>query len=162
TISQNPGVIRVEAIPVLYPEVYHSEQALGVRASGGRVFPTLAETAGPTGRGVSVAILDSGVNDVAQGNYPGHEPLVGRGLGVGLVEALDWIYANRARPWSGADASYAGIDVVNISLSSVDRSDGRDASCRMVDALAGAGIVIVCSMGNDARVGFVPSPAAAD
>jgi subtilisin family serine protease len=83
------------------------------------------------------------------------------GIGSGIAEAIDWCIHNRARDW-GAGASYQGIDVINLSLSSIDRSDGNDIAARLANRAVAEGIVVVGSMGNDGRDHYVPSPAGGD
>lgn len=84
------------------------------------------------------------------------------GAGNGLPEALDWCIANRTRNWGDPDTTYRGIDLLNLSLSTVDESDGHDLASELCAAAAQAGIVVVASMGNDGLNGHVPSPAAGD
>ena len=243
-----PGVERIEVVPIAYPQLHDATAALGVRDPSGTVFPTW-ETAGlggpaaggppvgglPTkrGAGILVAILDTGINDAADGNYPGHESLLGRvlggadfthgdslldtprngsvnpvdhggpatrahathvagivagtggpsgyaigvapearlidvkvlndlGKGSAVAEAIDWCVANRARDWGDPDPALRGIDVINLSLSSVDQSDGNDVAARAAARAAELGIVVVASMGNDSQSSHVPSPAAGD
>jgi hypothetical protein len=226
------GVERVEAIPILYPELVDGAAAVAARDASERVFPAwTSESGAPDGQGVVVAILDTGVNDEIDGSYPGHESVAGRcvggativsgnssldtphgasmnpkdhgglatrahathvcgivlgtggatGLAKGLApgakyvdvkalddtgnghavaEAIDWCIANRNRNW-GAGASYQGIGVINLSLSSLDPSDGNDVASRAAARAVELGIVVVASMGNEGGTG-VPSPAAGD
>ena len=227
-----PGVERVEALPVLYPVVVDGAAASGVRDATEHVFPTWQSAGGGAGEGIVIAFLDTGINDAADGGYPGHESVAGRfvggaefthadstidtqrsgsanpedhggiatgahathvagialgtggssafatgiapaarfvdvkvlndlGTGTGIAEALDWCVTNRQRDW-GAGAMYAGIDVINLSLSSLDESDGQDLVSRIANRASELGVVVVAAMGNDAEAGFVPSPAAGD
>ena len=227
-----PGVERIEAIPVLYPELHEAAGAIGARDATEHAFPTWYGAGGADGAGQVIAILDTGINDAADGTYPGHESLIGRclgggeftgadstldtpktgsvnpedhggsatlshgthvasialgsggpsgyavgiapgarfvdvrvlgdtGTGTGVAEALDWCIANRTRNWGGP-AGYEGIDVINLSLSSIDASDGNDLASRLADRATQLGMVVVASMGNDSRSGFVPSPAGGD
>jgi hypothetical protein len=227
-----PGVVRVEAIPILYPVTRENLASAGVRDPSLEVWPTWTGSGGGDGSGVVVGLLDTGVNDQAASNYPGHESLAGRviggasfthgdsaldtprngsvnpedsggslgtshgthvagivlgsggpsgyaagvapgaklidirvlsaaGLGTGVSEALDWCCWNRTRNW-GAGAEYAGIDVINLSLSSLDESDGQDFAARLAARAVELGIVVVASMGNEGETGYVPSPAAGD
>ena len=77
------------------------------------------------------------------------------------ARASDWVFPG-AREWGAANTSYHGIDVINLSLSGVDQSDGQDLICAMCNAAVQAGIVVVAAMGNDALAAHVPPPAAAD
>lgn len=227
-----PGVERVEALPVLYPVVVDGTASSGVRDDTERVFPTWQSTGGSAGAGSVIAFLDTGINDAADGGYPGHESLAGRflggaefthadssidtprtgsanpadhgglatgahathvagvalgsggpttfaagvapqarfvdvkvlsdlGNGTGLAEALDWCISQRQRDW-GAGPAHAGIDVINLSLSSLDASDGQDLASRLANRAAELGIVVVAAMGNEGQDAHVPSPAAGD
>jgi len=232
--SQLPGIERVEAVPLLYPETRDGTAAIGVRDASSRVFPTIASAApGAQGHGQVVAFLDTGINDEAEGGYPGHEAVAGRclggalfisadplsqtpysgsmnpadhggqvthshathvagiavgagatggyaagvapqakfidvkvlndaGNGIAVPEALDWCIANRDRDWGSPDPTERGIDVINLSLSSPDASDGRDIASELAARAVQLGIVVVASMGNDGLAGHVPSPAAGD
>ena len=82
------------------------------------------------------------------------------GTGTGLPEALDWCIHNAQRDWGVP--GYEGIDVINLSLSSTDLSDGNDLASRLAAEAVSRGIVVVASMGNDGRAAHVPSPAAGD
>ncbi|TMQ73343.1 MAG: hypothetical protein E6K81_04915 [Candidatus Eisenbacteria bacterium] len=226
------GVDRVEAVPILYPDLHEGAASIGARDPSGQVFPTWTGMGGAAGEGVVVAILDSGINDAPEGPYPGHESLIGRcvggadftqadsllntgrdasvnpsdhggdatrahgthvagiilgnggatgfatgiapqarfvdvkvlndlGVGSGVAEALDWCIHNRARDWGG-DPADQGIDVINLSLSSPDASDGNDLAARLAACAVQHDIVVVGSIGNQGRDHFVPSPAAGD
>lgn len=226
-----PGVVRIEAVPVLYPLLYENAAAVGVRDASQRVFPTWEGTGGAQGQGVVIAFLDTGINDAADGSYPGHESLAGRfvggaqflssdsttdtppegsvnpddhgnaatsshathvagialgtggpsgyargvapqahfvdvkalsdaGSGTGIAEALDWCIHNRARDWGVPGTN--GIQVINLSLSSPDLSDGNDVVSQLAARAVQLGIVVVASMGNDGTAQHVPSPAAGD
>ena len=226
------GVERVEALPVLYPVVVDGTAASGVRDDTERVFPTWQSSGGGAGAGSVIAFLDTGINDEADGGYPGHESLAGRfvggaefthadssidtprtgsanpadrgglatgahathvagialgsggtttfaagiapqarfvdvkvlsdlGSGTGLAEALDWCITQRQRDW-GAGPAHMGIDVINLSLSSLDASDGQDLASRLASRATEYGIIVVAAMGNEGQDGHVPSPAAGD
>lgn len=229
-----PGVERIEAVPVLYPELRDAAATLGMRDASTQVFPTWAGTVpGAQGQGAVVAFLDTGINDAPDGTYPGHQSLLGRclggasfigpdsishtpkagsvnpvdrggeaskshgthvaaiavgaggdagyargiapqarfidvkvlddtGHGVAVAEAIDWCIANRNRPWPGAAPDQVGIDVINMSLSSPDASDGQDLASRLASRAADVGIVVVASVGNDGLSAHVPSPAGGD
>ncbi len=229
--SALPGVERIEAMPILYPVVREGAASIGVRDPQGQVFPTWSGMGGASGQGIVVAILDTGINDEAEGGYPGHESLIGRclggaafthgdstldtprdgsvnpsdhggsathahgthvagivlgsggptayavgvapqarfvdvkvlndlGVGTGVAEALDWCIHNRARDWGIPD--HLGIDVINLSLSSLDLTDGNDVASRLADRAVQHGMVVVASMGNEGRGHYVPSPAGGD
>jgi subtilisin family serine protease len=229
--SELPGVERVEAVPILYPVLHVGAASIGVRDPQQEVFPTWSGMGGASGQGIVVAILDTGINDAAEGGYPGHESLTGRclggasfthgdstldtpregsenpsdhggattsahgthvagiilgtggptgyakgvapsarfvdvkvlndlGVGTGVAEALDWCIHNRSRDWGAPD--YLGIDVINLSLSSLDLTDGNDVASRLADRAVERGIVVVASVGNEGRDHYVPSPAGGD
>lgn len=84
------------------------------------------------------------------------------GIGRGVPEALDWVIANRARDWGDPDPAWTGIDVVNLSLSSLDPSDGNDLGSRLAQRATELGLTVVASMGNEGAVGQAPSPASGD
>ncbi len=224
------GVERVEAVPELDPQLHDCAAAIAARDASERVFPTWSGTGGADGAGVAVAILDTGINDAADGAYPGHESLAGRclggasfvngdslldtppdssvnpvdrggdathshgthvagivlgsggasgyaigvapgarfvdvkvlsdaGSGIGVADGLDWCIHNRGRDWGAP--GYAGIQVINLSLSSPDASDGTDVVARLADRAVELGMVVVTSIGNSGRTGFAPSPAGA-
>jgi len=83
------------------------------------------------------------------------------GFGAGVAEAIDWCIHNRARDW-GAGSAWQGIDVLNLSLSSLDRSDGNDVAAQLAAKAVELGIVVVAAMGNDGLDHHVPSPASGD
>ena len=224
------GVERVEAVPLLYPEVRDGVADIGARDPSQRVFPTWAGTGGADGTGVVVAFLDTGINDAADGTYPGHESLIGRclggasyvngdslldtprngsvnpvdhgdgvtqahgthvagiavgsggpsgyaagvapgaryvdvkvltdaGSGTQVADGVDWCIHNRVRDWGVA--GYHGIQVLNLSLSSPDITDGNDVVSALVNRAVELGMVVVASMGNGGHDHFVPSPAGA-
>ena len=84
-IAALPGVTRIETIPIFYAVNDVATQGMRARPSGGAYFPSVWGALGVRGRGVTVAILDSGVNDEADpaSGYPGHESLRGKWLGGG-------------------------------------------------------------------------------
>lgn len=131
--------------------------------------PSDAAVGALAGHGTHVASIvlgSGGSSGYARGVAPAArfvdvQVLGGLGSGTGLPEALDWCIWNRARNWGG-DPDYDGIDVLNLSLSSLDRSDGRDLASELCKVAAQSGIVVVASMGNDGFGGHVPSPAAGD
>ncbi|MDZ4804701.1 MAG: S8 family serine peptidase [Candidatus Eisenbacteria bacterium] len=118
---------------------YHATHVAGTIAGAGRdrTFGGMA----PDARLVDVKVLDDS------------------GTGYGLAEGLEWCLQNRTRVW---DPTHTGIDVINLSLTSIDPSDGQDCVCRLVNAAAASGIVVVAAAGNDGRCKFIPAPGAAD
>ncbi|NNF08636.1 MAG: S8 family serine peptidase [Candidatus Eisenbacteria bacterium] len=93
TIAGLPGVTRVEAIPMMYPtnhwgaRVVRSRDDRGLSASqNGTLFPNTQDHLGFDGTGITVGILDSGVNDAQDSinpSYTGHESFLGKWLGGG-------------------------------------------------------------------------------
>lgn len=231
SVAALSGVRRVEAVPILYPEVHEGVASIGVRDPSQQVFPSWAATGGGNGTGVVIAFLDTGVNDEADGTYAGHESLAGRclggaefdhgdslldtprdgsvnpedrgglitrshgthvagiaigsggasgyatgvapgarfvdvkvlndlGTGTGVGEGLDWCIHNRVRSWGVP--GYAGIQVVNLSLASLDSTDGNDLVSQLADRAVDLGMVVVAAIGNGGRDHFVPSPAGAN
>jgi hypothetical protein len=79
------GVTRVETIPIMYAVNDVATRALRARDSGNGLFPSVWKHLGATGKGIVVAILDTGVNDEADATsgYPGHESLRGKWVGGG-------------------------------------------------------------------------------
>ena len=113
----------------------------------------------------SIAVGTGGPSGYAAGVAPGArfvdvKVLSDAGIGTAIPEALDWCIHNRARNWGGPPG-FTGIDVINLSVSSVDLTDGNDLASRLADRAVDLGIVVVASMGNDGRTSYVPSPAGA-
>ena len=75
------------------------------------------------------------------------------GLGFGSADGVAWAIHNKDR---------YGIQVLNLSLGTLDESDGTDASSQMINAAFEAGIISAIAMGNDGSTEYVSSPAAAD
>jgi subtilisin family serine protease len=82
-----------------------------------------------------------------------------QGSGSGVAEGLEWCIQNRNRSWGGGAS---GIDVLNLSFSGTDASDGSDCICALVNAAVSQGIIAVASAGNHADCGALSSPGAAD
>jgi hypothetical protein len=82
----------------------------------------------------SIALGTGGPTGYARGIAPGArfvdiKALNDAGTGTGVAEALDWCISNRSRNWDVP--GYEGIDVINLSLSSVDEADGNDLASRL-------------------------------
>lgn len=79
------GVTRVETIPIMYAVNDVATRALRARESGNSLFPSVWKHLGATGKGIVVAILDTGVNEEADptSGYPGHESLRDKWVGGG-------------------------------------------------------------------------------
>jgi len=111
-----------------------------------------------------IALGSGGPTGYAMGVAPGAwfvdvKALSDAGSGTEVPEAIDWCIHNRARNWGGPAGSPHGIGVINLSLSSVDPSDGRDVASALAARAVELGIVVVASVGNDGSTGRVPSPA---
>jgi subtilisin family serine protease len=87
-IAALPGVRQIETIPIMYPVNDVAARTLRARESDA-LFPSVWQDLGVTGKGIVVAILDTGVNDAPMGAYPGHESLRGKWLGGGEFYAGD-------------------------------------------------------------------------
>jgi len=110
-----------------------------------------------------IVLGSGGASGFAVGVAPGArfvdvKVLTDAGSGTGVADGLDWCIHNRARDWGVP--GYTGIQVLNLSLSSPDASDGQDVVSRLADRAAQLGMVVVASMGNAGADHFVPSPAA--
>jgi subtilisin family serine protease len=111
----------------------------------------------------SIALGTGGASGYAIGVAPGArfvdvKVLNDLGVGTGIAEAIDWCIHNRARDWGVA--GFEGIHVINLSLSSTDAGDGTDVASRLAERAVQEGIVVVSSIGNEGKAGYVPSPAA--
>lgn len=112
-----------------------------------------------------IAVGNGGPSGYAQGVAPAArfvdvKVLNDFGYGTGVAEALDWCIHNRTRAWGVPGA--AGIQVINLSLSSPDETDGNDAASRLAARAVELGIVVVASSGNEGTGQHVPSPAGGD
>lgn len=115
-----------------------------------------------------IALGTGGPSHTFQGIAPGSrfvdcKVLGAGGVGFGVLDAVDWVISKRDTFWLGPGVpSYRGIQVLNISLSGLDSSDGQDLDAQALNIAAAHGMVPVASMGNDGRLRYVPSPASAD
>ncbi len=162
-IVLRPGVTRIETIPALYPVNDIATQVLRARASGGKLFPSVWGNAGITGKGVAVAILDTGVNDEADSasGFPGHESLRGKFLGGGSFfsgqPALNTPLAGSENPKHTADpeATYHGTHVAGTALGSGGPQGLlAGAAPGLYAGLAPDARLIDCKVLSDAGLGF--------
>ena len=115
-----------------------------------------------------IALGTGGPSHLREGVAPGArfvdlKVLSDAGVGFGVLEALDWAIAKRDTMWMGpGNPTWKGIQVLNLSLAGTDNSDGQDQDAAAINVAASYGILAVAAMGNDARTGYVPSPASAD
>src|SRR5688572_7891260 len=88
---------------------------------------------------------------------------LGRGTTLSILLGLQWCMNHRSFAWPGEPAENHGIDVVNLSVGSRARSDGKDSISMMVDAAAASGLTVVASGGNSGVLGpGFGAPGAAD
>jgi subtilisin family serine protease len=160
-IAARPGVTRVETIPALYPVNDIATQVLRARDSGGKLFPSVWANAGITGKGVSVAILDTGVNDEADGPYPGHESLKGKFLGGGSFFAgqpgLNTPLESSENPKHTLDpeATYHGTHVAGTAIGSGGPNGNLGGGAPGLYAgIAPDARLIDCKVLSDAGLGF--------
>lgn len=120
--------------------------------------------------GTHVAGIVCGNDAVFRGVAPGARLIdvkVLNGLGAGttatMLFGLQWCIAHKDFSWPGQPPQHRGIDILNLSLGSKARSDGKDAISMMVDAAAAQGLIVVASAGNTAGLGSgFGAPGAAD
>jgi hypothetical protein len=122
---QLPGVDRVEGQHLMYPVNDNGTKTMGAAASDFARFPTATGELGLTGRGVVIAILDSGVNDApdALTGYPGHESLIGKFVGGGNFSNPDPMLNT---PLTGSE-------------NPVDRSEGTPHGSHVAGSAMGSG-----------------------
>jgi subtilisin family serine protease len=150
-IAALPGVTRIEVIPILYPSNHVATRVVRARDSRGyleaqndALFPSARQALGLDGRGIVIAIFDTGVNDAADlvTSYPGHESLRGKFLGGGEFfwgnPVLNTQPGQSMNPQDhGADASqYHATHVAGIAMGSGGPSGelaGVAPAARLVD-----------------------------
>jgi streptogramin lyase len=122
---------------------FHGTHMAGIALSADPVYEGVA----PAAKLIDVKVLDH----------------LGRGSTGSMLLGLQWCMNNRSFAWPGQPAGHHGIDVVNMSVGSKTRSDGKDSFSMMVDAAAAAGLAVVASAGNNAALGSgFGAPGAAD
>lgn len=91
TVAQLAGVVKVEAVEMMYPVNNNATKTSGAAESKFRHFPSVQQNLGFTGKGVVVSILDTGVNDTPEATtgYPGHESFTGKFVAGGSFFAGD-------------------------------------------------------------------------
>jgi hypothetical protein len=127
-LATQSGVMRVEALEMMYPFNDNASRTLRARDAQGGVgagmFPAVWKALGITGRGVVVGIIDSGVNDQPINNYPGHESLRGKFVGGGDFSnedaSLNTPPDSSTNPRNAADpeGSYHGTHVAGTAVGS--------------------------------------------
>ncbi len=65
-----------------------------------------------------------------------------------MVAAFDWAIANKDNDWGDADPLNDGIDIITMSWSPNDETDGSDPVCQAATRAVDAGIVVLGSAGN--------------
>jgi len=75
------------------------------------------------------------------------------GAGFGSADGVEWAVVNKEK---------YGIQLLNLSLGGLDKSDGTDASSQGINAAVEAGLIAVVAAGNDESTNYISSPAAAD
>jgi serine protease AprX len=117
------------------------------------------------GHGTHVASIAAGaVRNGVGGVAPGAS-LIGLKVlspdGKGSASGDNGVIAN-AVDWCTGNRDQYGIDVINLSLSGTQRSDGTDALSRAVDRASAAGLVVCVAAGNEGPGAYtISSPAAA-
>lgn len=69
-----------------------------------------------------------------------------------MVAAFDWAIANKDNDWGDSDASNDGIDIITMSWSPNDGTQGRDPVCAAAERAIDAGIVVLGSAGNSGKL----------
>ncbi len=122
-IASLPGVTRIETIPIFYAVNDNATRLLRARASAA-AHPSVWKHLGFTGEGVVVGIVDTGVNDEADGSYPGHESLRGKWVGGGSFYSGDPLLntplevSENPRHALDPDATYHGTHVAGTAIGS--------------------------------------------
>jgi subtilisin family serine protease/sugar lactone lactonase YvrE len=122
---------------------FHGTHMAGIALSTDPVYEGVA----PAAKLIDVKVLDN----------------LGRGTTGTMLLGLQWCMNNRSFAWPGQPAAHHGIDVINLSVGSKTRSDGKDSLSMLVDAAAALGLTVVASAGNSGALGSgFGAPGAAD
>lgn len=162
-IAASPSVLRVEAVPMMYPMNHWGSRIVRARDSRGlnrsqnyALFPGARQEAGLDGTGVVVAVLDTGVNDEpdqVSPTYPGHESLQGKFLGGGEFyfgdPLLNTPLASSMNPQDhgSAASSYHATHVAGTAIG----TGGPDG---FFAGVAPAARLVDCKVLSDAGAGF--------
>lgn len=76
----------------------------------------------------------------------------GSGSGGEMVAAFDWAIANKDNDWGDNDPANDGIDVITMSWSPNDETDGTAPVCEAAERAIDAGIVVLGSAGNSGKL----------
>jgi hypothetical protein len=160
-VAALPHVTRVETIPIMYPTNDIATRVLRARDSGSALFPSVWKNLGVTGKGVTVAILDTGVNDAASGPYPGHESLRGKWVGGGSFfagqPALNTPLTSSENPAHTADpeVTYHGSHVAGTAIGSGGPNGVLNgAAPGFYAGMAPDARLVDCKVLSDAGLGF--------
>ncbi len=123
--------------------IFHGTHMAGIALGSDATYAGVA----PGAKIIDVKVLDS----------------LGKGTSASVMGAIQWCINNKNFAWSGQPARHHGIDILNMSLGSKVRSDGKDALSIMVNAAVSEGLVVVAACGNTSSLGSgFGTPAAAD
>lgn len=81
-----------------------------------------------------------------------------------VIQAFEWAIAHKDDDWGDSDPSNDGIDVITMSWSPYDQTDGTDPISQVVTKAADAGIVVLGSAGNSGgeEIPDIGTPSGAD